>query len=102
MTKTKKKENKFIKGLKFLGKVAYQVLRVAAGSYTTFSGVVTFNPVVAWNGIEAISNVICATVKDNPKNSGSAKSKIIKGSMAIFNLLANNIGKASNDPKLNK
>ena len=95
---SKKKESKILKGLKFLGKATYQVLRIAAGSYTVATGALTFNPVVAWNGIEAISNVICASIKDKP----SRKSKVLNGLMAGFNLLANNVGKAANDPKRNK
>ena len=75
----KKKESKIIKSLKFLGKATYQLLRVAAGGYTVATGALTFNPVVAWNGIEAISNVICASVKDKP----SKKSKLINASMGI-------------------
>ncbi len=95
---SKKKESKILKGLKFLGKATYQVLRIAAGSYTVATGALTFNPVVAWNGIEAISNVICASIKDKP----SKKSKLLNASMGLFNFMANNVGKAANDPKRNK
>ena len=95
---SKNKESRFLKGLNFLGKATYQVLRIAAGTYTAATGALTFNPVVAWNGIEAISNVICASIKDKP----SKKSKLLNASMGLFNFMANNVGKAANDPKRNK
>ena len=89
-------KEKLLKGLKFLGKAGYQVLRIAAGGYTVTTGVVTFNPIVAWNGVEAISNVISASTKDNKGG------KVRRSIMALVNLLANNVGMAKNDTRINK
>ena len=88
MSKTKKHENKFIKGLKFTAKWAYKICIAAAGGLAIYS-----NPVTGTiAGAVAISSMLSASFKD----------KNIKPAMKLINFIACNIDKASNDPKINK
>jgi len=85
---TKKTDNKFIKGLKFTAKWAYKICIAAAGAAAVYS-----NPVSGGiAGAVAISSAVSAAIKDR---------KIVK-LMPLVNVIACNIDKAANDPKLNK
>lgn len=88
-----KKKNKFIKGLKFTVKWAYKICVAAAGVATTTIGVTTSQPHVAFTGLGMIASALSAAIKD--KNFG-------KLGKVVTNVLACNIGRASNDRKLNK
>ena len=84
----KKKESKFIRSLKFIGKWGYKICIAAAGTAAIYSNPVTGG--VA--GAIAISSAISAAVKD----------KKLSKLMPLINIIAGNVGKAANDPKKNK
>jgi len=86
-------KEKLLKGLKFFGKQAITFLTLAAG----YGAATTASPIaIAILGGQAIASAISANAKDGKGSKGR------RAAMAIINLLANNVGKAKNDTRINK
>lgn len=90
---TKKKENKFWKGFKFAAKLIYKIGYAATGLTAATIGATTFQPHIAYAGLSMIASALSSAFKD--KNFGKLGS-------VVKNILACNLDKAANDPKVNK
>lgn len=94
---TKKKENKFWKGLKVAARWGYKAAIL-------FSTIAMYIEPIAGSlvAVASVCKVISATFKDKTNTRFDKVNKIADGFKTIANTLALNFGKAANDPKINK
>lgn len=114
MSRTKKKESKFIRGFKSigshiiaLGTIAVSILPIKSAATALYLGTDIATAGSLSGGLVGICTAcgaIATMFNSNPKFKGKL-SKIqpyAQIAMRIIDVLGNNYGKAKNDPKLNK
>lgn len=94
---SKKKENRFFKGLKFIGKWGYKIC-IGVAAATVYIQPVSATIVT----VAAVCSGISATFKDKTNTRFDKLNKVVNGFKAVSNALALNYGNAKNDPKVNK